>query len=364
MQPLAGRLLDWLGMRIGFIVSVAWWSVASMLHAVAGGWASMAACRFLLGVGEAGNFPGAAKTVGEWFPPRERTLATGIYNSGASIGAMIAPPVVGAIILWWNWRLAFVLTGAVGFLWVILWAIFYRPVGKHPWLGAKERRHIEGGQAELPVGDPATGRGAWRVVLSQRNFWGIALARFLSEPSWAFFSYFIPTYMHDERGWDLKDVALYAWVPFLAADLGCLFGGALPPLFQKMGFRLLVARKASATVAGLIMVMAIFITRAPTAAWAIFYISVAAFAHQTMSSTVLTLPADLFPKRTVATAFGLAGSVGYAGSTLFTLIVGFVATEFGYGPLFTTIAFLDLIGAAMIWTLIRAPRTEAGAAAA
>jgi ACS family hexuronate transporter-like MFS transporter len=362
-QPLAGRLLDWLGTRVGFIVSVGWWSAASMLHALAGGWGSMAACRFLLGVGEAGSFPGAAKTVGEWFPPRERTLATGIYNSGASIGAMVAPPVVGAIILWWNWRLAFVLTGAIGFLWVILWAIFYRPVAQHPWLRPKERALIEGGRQELAVAEPPPGRGAWRVVLSQRNFWGIALARFLSEPAWQFFTYFIPLYMKTEHGWHLKDVALFAWVPFLASDLGCLFGGALPPLFQKLGLKLLTARKASATVAGLIMLTAVFVAKAPSAGWAIFFISVAAFAHQTMSSTVLTLPADLFPKRTVGTAFGLAGSVGYAGGTLFVLIVGVVAGKFGYGPLFTTIAFLDLIGAALIWTLIRAPRPEEPAAA-
>ena len=149
MQPVAGLFIDWVGTRLGFIASVIWWSIASMLHGLAIGWPSMAACRALLGVGEAGNFPGAAKTVHEWFPPRERTIATGIYNSGASIGGVIAPPIVAGIILMWNWRAAFFLTGAIGFLWVILWAIFYRPLARHPWVWPQERQHIEAGRQEL-----------------------------------------------------------------------------------------------------------------------------------------------------------------------------------------------------------------------
>ena len=358
MQPLAGRFLDWVGTRLGLLVSVTWWSIASMLHGLATGWPSMAFYRVLLGMGEAGSFPGAAKTVREWFPPRQRTVATGIYNSGASVGALLAPPAVAAIMIWWNWRLAFVLTGAVGFLWVILWAVFYRPLAKHPWLTRKERDFIQAGDKDLAVAEPPKERGTWRIVLAQRNFWGIALARFLSEPAWQFFIYFIPLYLYDERHWAIKDVALFAWMTFIGADLGCLFGGFLPPLFQRLGLGLLTARKASATVSGLIMIFAIFVARAPSDAWAIFFISVASFAHQSMSSTLLTLPADLFPRRTVATAFGLAGSVGYAGGMLFVLIVGALAATVGYGPLFTAIAFLDLIGAALVWLLVRAPKPE------
>jgi ACS family hexuronate transporter-like MFS transporter len=358
MQPVAGVFMDWVGTRLGFLISVAWWSVASMLHGLATGWPSMAACRALLGVGEAGNFPGAAKTVREWFPPRERTVATGLYNSGASVGMLVATPIVAAIMLWWSWRMAFVMTGAVGFLWVILWAIFYRPLARHPWMTRSEREHIEAGQKDLAVPEPPPDRSRWRIVLAQRNFWGIALARFFSEPAWQFFVFFIPLYLKDARGWDLKEVAYFAWLSFVGADLGCLIGGFLPPLFQKLGLSLLTARKASATVAGLIMVAAVFVAGAPTEFWAIFFISMAAFAHQAMSSTLLTLPADLFPKRTVATAFGLAGTVGYAGGMIFVAIVGYVSAHFGYAPLFTAIAFLDLIGAALVWILIRAPKVE------
>jgi MFS transporter, ACS family, hexuronate transporter len=379
MQPVAGLFIDWVGARVGFIVSVIWWSIASMLHGLGIGWRSMTACRALLGVGEAGNFPGAAKTVNEWFPPRERTIATGIYNSGASIGGVIAPPIVAAIILIWNWRVAFFLTGAVGFLWVILWAILYRPLARHPWISERERRHIEAGGEELaaqeteePAALPGASRDpAWRIVLSrwwsvvtQRNFWGIALARFLSEPAWRLILYFIPLYMERAHGWKLKETMYYVWLPFVGADLGCLFGGFLPPLFQKLGLSILTARKASATVAGLIMLTAALIAGATSPFWAIFYIAVAAFAHQTMSSTLLTLPADLFPKRTVATAFGLAGTVGYAGGLIFLGIISQVVDTYGYSPLFTTIAFLDIIGAGLVWLLIRKPKIAPPAPAA
>jgi MFS transporter, ACS family, hexuronate transporter len=358
MQPLMGRFMDWVGLKMGFMVSVAWWSVASMLHGLAMGWPSMTVCRFLLGVGEAGNFPGAAKAVREWFPPKERTLATGVYNSGASVGMLVAAPLVAGIMYYWNWRVAFLVTGAIGFLWIILWRLIYQPLATCRWITNRERSHIESGQADLAVTEPPPEHGAWRIVLPQRNFWGIALARFLSEPAWQFFVFFIPLYLHDERGWAIKDLALYGWLPFVGADLGCLLGGMVPPLFQKMGLSLLTARKAAATVAGVIMLTAVFIGGAPSAAWAVFFISVAAYAHQSMSSVLLTLPADLFPKRTVATAFGLAGSVGYIGGLGFILVVGYVTAAFGYTPLFTIIAFLDLIGAALVWILIRKPKTE------
>jgi ACS family hexuronate transporter-like MFS transporter len=356
MQPVAGRVMDWLGTRLGFILAVVLWSVSNMLHGFAGGWRSLAFFRVLLGAGEAGNFPGAIKTVGEWFPPKQRTIATGIFNTGASIGAMLAPPVVVWIIWKWNWQAAFVATGAVGFLWVILWTIFYRPPEKHPWLTPRERAVIQAEHTELPVAEPPKEHGVWRVVLPQRNFWAISLARFLSEPAWQFFSYWIPLYMMEARGLDLKGIAMFAWVPFLAAALGCLFGGMLSPFFQKLGLSVLTSRKASATVAGLIMVPAIFIGMAPSPEWAILFFSVGAFAHQTMSSTLLTLPADLFPKRTVGTAYGRAGTAGYAGGILFTLIVGYVAQNIGYAPLFVAIAFLDLIGAGLLWLMVRVPR--------
>jgi ACS family hexuronate transporter-like MFS transporter len=352
-QPLAGRLIDWLNLRRGLALSITWWSLAQMLAGLAGGWRSFAFFRGLLGLGEAGNFPAAAKAVSEWFGPRERTVAMGVLNMGAGLGAFVAPHLVVAFILLYGWQSAFVVTGGVGLVWMILWVVLYRSPEQHPWMSPAELAHVRRGQDELPVPQATEeGRGTWRLVLGQKNFWAIALARFMSEPAWQFFTYWIPLYLSTERHLDLKHMPYFASVPFLAADLGCLFGGVLSPLFVRLGLSVMRARKASVTLCAALMVLAIFIGRAPNAAWATAFFCVGAFAHQAISSTLLTLPADLFPRRAVATAGGMAGSVGFFGGMLFTLVVGYVAKTIGYSPLFVGIAFFDLIGAAVLWALL------------
>ena len=207
-----------------------------------------------------------------------------------------------------------------------------------------------------------SGEGVWKIVLFQRNFWAIGIARFFSEPAWQFFTYWIPLYLYTERHMDLKQIGYFAWLPWLAADLGSVFGGALSPFFiGKMKMSVLTARKCSAATAALIMVFAIFIGRAPSPGWAIFFFCVGAFAHQAMSSTLMTLPADLFPKSTVATANGLSGTTAVLGGMFFTAVVGYVAETIGYGPIFIIIAFLDIIGVTFLWWLLRAPKPiEAG----
>jgi MFS transporter, ACS family, hexuronate transporter len=372
MQPITGWIIDALGTRTGFLLAVVWWSIANMLHVFARGWGSFAFFRALLGVGEAGNFPAAVKTVSEWFPARERTIATGIFNIGSSTGAIIAPPLVVWVILTFEevtiggqtynlgWQAAFCLTGVIGFIWVALWAWFYHPPEQHPLMTAEELAHIRSDQGAITA-QPDAQQRVWRVVLTQGNFWGLACARFLAEPAWQFFVYWIPMYLSTERHLNLKEIALFAWMPFLAADLGCLFGGFLSPLFQRWGCSVLTARKCAATVCALLMPCALLIGKAPSAGLAIFFFCVGAFAHQALSSTLLTLPADLFPKHTVATAYGLSGGIGYFGGMLFTLLVGWVVTRLGYGPLFTIIAFLDIFGAVALWSLVRAPRRESTA---
>jgi MFS transporter, ACS family, hexuronate transporter len=356
MQPFSGRIIDWLNLRVGLALSIGWWSVAQMLSGFAMGWPAFAAFRALLGVGEAGNFPAGAKTVSLWFRPRERTVATGIFNVGAGLGQAIAAPLVVFVILQYNWQTAFVITGAVGLVWVALWLLIYRSPEDHPWMSPAELAHIREGQTELAVKEEPAEKGVWKVVLGQKNFWALAAARFLSEPAWQFFTYWIPLYLATERHMKLKAIGYFAWVPFIAGDVGCLFGGFLSPFFFKLGSSVLTARKLSASVCAVIMVGAIFIGSAPSAGWAIFFFCIGAFAHQAMSSTLLTLPADLFPKRTVATANGLSGMVGGFGGLLFTKVVGVVAMSVGYAPLFVAIAFFDLIGAAFLWGLLREQR--------
>ena len=362
MQPLSGRIIDWLNLRKGVALSIAWWSIAQVLTAVAVGWRGFAVFRALLGMGEAGNFPAAAKAVSQWFRPRERTIATGILNMGAGFGGLIAPPLVAYLILRHGWQSAFVVTGAIGLGWVVLWLLLYRSPETHPWMSPAELAYVTEGQEELAVDDEPKEKGVWRVVLRQKNFWAVAVARFLSEPAWQFFTYWIPFYLATERHMNLKQIASFAWLPFLAGDLGSLFGGVLSPFFVKLRCSVITARKLSASVCAILMVFAIYIGKAPTAGWAVFFFCIAAFAHQAMAATLLTLPADLFPRRTVATANGLSGTVGGLGGLLFTMAVGIVALNIGYGPLFVAIAFFDLIGSALLWALLREPPRNAIAA--
>ncbi len=358
MQPISGRIIDFLNLRRGFSLAAAWWSVANILHAFARSPLTFGIFRGLLGVGEAGNFPGIAKTASEWFPPRERTMATGIANIGSGTGALIATPLVAWIIWKWGWQQAFVITGAIGFFWVILWVWFYRSPEKHPMITPEELAHIQQGQQELNVEETTNEKGVWKVVFTQRNFWGIAIARFLSEPAWQFFSYWIPIYLVSQRGMNIKQIGMFAWIPFLAADLGSFVGGILSPFYQKLGLTVLNARRASMTTGALLMPFALFIATAPTGEGAVFWLCFGAFGHNCISATLLTLPADLFPKRTVATANGMAGAIGYFGGMLFTWRVGWLAMNVGYTPIFTTIALLDIIGAIALWTILRVPKTQ------
>ncbi len=357
MMPLAGRIIDWLGLRLGFTLSIITWSIAQMVTAFATGWRSFAVFRALLGMTEAGNFPGGAKAVSQWFRPKERTLATGIFNMGAGIGALIAPPLVAWLILAYSWQTAFVVTGAFGLVWAALWAWLYRSPEKHPWLSKQEFAHIKEGERELATVEAPKDKGVWKIVLPQRNFWALGIARFFSEPAWQLFSYWIPLYLATERHMNIKEIGYFAWLPFLAADLGSMFGGVLSPFFiNKLGMAVMPARKCAATVSAFLMVFVLFISGASTPGWAIFFFCIGTFAHQSMSATLMTLPADLFPKSTVATANGLSGTVAVLGGMIFTTITGRVAQSIGYGPLFTTIAFLDIIGVAFLWSLLRDPK--------
>lgn len=366
MMPLSGRFLDRVGIKLGFSIAVTFWSIAKMLHSLAKGVFSFSVVRVLLGAGEAANFPGIAKVASEWFPPKERTMATGIANMGAGVGALIAPPLMIWLMFKVGWQEAFVITGAIGFFWVVPWALFYKSPEQNSLITSEELQYITEGQRELQAEEKDAGpqKNVWKLVLGQRNFWGIALARFLSEPAWQFFSYWIPIYFVMQRGVDLKQFALFGWLPFLAADVGSFVGGLLSPFYHKLGFKVLTARKAAMTTTALMMPFAVLIIKSPTVGWAVLWFCVAAFGHQGISATLLTLPADLFPKHTVGTANGLSGTCGHFGGMLFTFAVGWFVTHVGYTPVFVTIAFLDLIGATLIWTLIREPKTEVPSMAA
>ena len=360
MQPVCGRIMDWLGVKRGLSLAVIWWSIANMLHAFARTPFSFGAFRALFGVGEAGNFPGVAKAISEWFPAKERTIAFGLANSGSGLGSLVAMSLVAWIIYRFGWQQAFVVTGIIGCFWIVPW-MFYKPPEQNSLLTPAELRYITEGQKELQAEEKDDGprKNVWKLILGQRNFWGIALARFFAEPAWQFFSVWIPYYFKTERGLDLKQIALFLWVPYLVAFVGSLIGGYLSPLYQKLGFKVLNARRLAMTTAACVMPACLLVINAPSAGWAIFWICIAIFGHQFIAAVLFVLPVDLFPKSTVATAIGLSGACGHFGGMLFILAVGWLVTHIGYSPVLVIIALLNLIGATLLWTLIREPKAEA-----
>ncbi len=354
MQTVAGGVLDALGTRLGFFLFAIGWAFSNMAHGLATGWQSLAFFRMLLGATEAAAIPAGAKTVATWFPPRERPLATSLFQMGTSVGNMIAPPLVAFCILAWNWQAAFYVTGALSLVWAGMWWWGYRDPAAHPRLSATERALIDAGQDEDVAGKPATRKD----VLRSRSFWAIATPRFLSEPAWQTFNFFIPLYLVAVWNLDLKSIALWAWLPFLAADFGSLAAGLLPAWLMKRGAGLLTSRKITMTLGALCMLGPACIGLATSPGMAIALFCVGGFAHQMLNGALITLCADVFDKRTVGTASGMAGTSAWVGGMLFTLLIGQSADEFGYNPLFVALAGLDLLAAAVLWTILRNPSRE------
>jgi len=351
-QPVAGYLLDVLGLKIGLAIFVLAWAVTNMAHGLANSWQTLAGLRGLLGFSEGSANPAGMKATAEWFPARERGLAGGVYNIGASVGSMLAPPLVAWAILAYNWRMAFVVTGALGLIWVGLWLLFYQSPGRHRSLSEAERKYIAAGQEKHLEGDGS--RPSFRSILVQRNFWGIALPRFLADPTWGTLTFWLPLYLSRVRHFDLKHIALFAWIPFLAADFGCLFGGALAMTLQKRArLGVVNARRWVFTVGAVLMLgvgAAGFVVSPYTA---IALLSLAGFAHQTLSVTVITMASDLFRKNEVATAAGMAGLFGNAGLLIFSLLIGGLVAKVGYAPFFACLGLFDVLGAIVLWTLVR-----------
>ncbi|MDE2597608.1 MAG: MFS transporter [Sphingomonadales bacterium] len=354
MQSVAGAVIDHLGTRLGFFVFAIGWSAANILHAFAGGWASLALFRGMLGATEAAAIPAGTKVVSEWFPARERPLATSVFQMGTSLGNMVAPPLVAFCILNWGWQVAFIVTGAFSLVWAAGWWLGYRTPAEHPRLQAAEREWIATERCAEAESEAAAPRPATRgAVLRSRQFWAIALPRFLAEPAWQTFNFFIPLYLVAVWKLDLKAIALWAWLPFLAADLGSLAAGLLPPALMRRGVGLVGSRKLTMTAGALCMVGPACIGLAHSAEMAIALFCVGGFAHQMLNGALITLCADLFDSRTVATASGMAGSVAWIGGLLFTFAIGKSADAWGYDPLFVALAGLDLLGAALLWALLR-----------
>jgi MFS transporter, ACS family, hexuronate transporter len=315
----------------------------------------LAGLRGLLGFAEGSANPAGMKATAEWFPAKERGLAGGIYNIGASLGSMLAPPLVAWAILTYNWQSAFVITGSFGAIWVLLWLWAYQSPDRHAALSDEERAYIKAGQ-ESHLSAAGT-RPSILEIASQRNFWGIALPRFLADPTWGTLTFWVPLYLSQARGFDLKQIALFAWLPFLAADIGCLTGGTIVMALQKRGISLINARKWAFTIGACLMMGMGFVGLVQSPYAAIALLSLGGFAHQTLSVTVITMSTDLFKRSEVATVAGMAGTFGNLGLLIFSLLIGELVGTLGYTPFFVGLAVLDLVGAALLWTLVREARS-------
>jgi ACS family hexuronate transporter-like MFS transporter len=353
LQPAAGYFLDSVGLKVGFTLAVAAWSLVTMAHAFVSGWFGFAALRALLGLAEGSAQPAGQKLVAEWFPARERGLAGGIYNIGASFGAVFAPPLVAWAVMMHSWRLAFVIAGGIGVVWALLWFFHYDTPARHRRLGTAERAYILSGQ-EARLAARST-RPSILALARRRDLWGIALPRLLADPVWGMLSFWMPLYLARARGFDLTQIALFAWLPFLAADLGCLFGPAVVAFLQRRGIHLIDARRAAFTLGAAMMTGMAFVGLATNPYAAIALLCVGGFAHQTLSVTVITMASDLFNRNEVATAAGLAGLAGNLGVLVFSLLLGQMVDRVGYEPFFILLGVLDLVGAVLLWTLVRKP---------
>jgi len=349
-QSVSGRIFDRFGCRIGFAVSISVWCGAAMAHSLIAGVGSFALCSFFLGLGEAGNWPGAAKVVAEWFPAQERALGMAVFNGGAAMGGVVAPLLVAA---WLSpimgWRTTFLVVGLAGFLWLAVWLVVYRPVEQHPCLSRIERDYIG---AKSPAAGAPVRVIRLRVLFSERKAWAILLARFFVDPIWWLYMLWLPIYLKDVHHLDLRQIGLFQWFPFLAAAVGSLFGGWLSGALVGRGWSLNAARKTAMGAAACLMPVGILAAHAHTPLTALGLISVVLFGFQMWISNVQTLPGDCFPASAVGTVAGLGGSAAGLSSLFFNLGTGWMVSSFGYGAVLTAAGVLAPIGALILFLTI------------
>jgi len=324
MNGVSGLLIDKLGTRAGYGIFVGWWSVCAMLHAFVRGFWSLGVFRFLLGMGEAGNWPGAVKVVAEWFPAEERSLASGIFNSGSSVGAILAPPIIAGLVLHFGWRSAFVAVGSLGLIWLAVWAALYR----------SPRRTID---------EPASPAISLRSLLRSRFVWTFTISKIFVDPVWYFYTFWFPTYLFHERHFDLASIGRYAWIPFFLAGLGSVGGGLIARIFLTAGLSVSGARKAAVTVA--VMMMTAAIPAVHVAGWAlsIALVSIAMAGYTAALANMLAMPADVIPARGVASVYGLASMGSGVGGMIFALTTGWLVDRYSYVPVFWLFGLIPII---------------------
>jgi len=338
MNGVSGPLIDRLGTRAGYALCMAWWSAASILHVFARGALSLGIFRFLLGAGEAGNWPAAIRIVAEWFPERERALASGVFNSGSAAGSILAPPIVAWILLSFGWRYAFAGIGILGFIWLLFWWPIYRVAPDTA--------------ARTPEAVPRP----W-ALFRTRFVWSFTVAKIFLDPVWYFYIFWFPEYLKNARNFNMADIGKFAWIPFLVAGSGNILGGLVSGGLVKRGIPVVRARKTSITIFAILMMAAVPAVLAPSAAAAIGWVSVAMTGYTGALASMLALPADVFPRNAVASVYGIASMGSGFGGMVFTMITGWVVQNYSYVPVFFGFGVIPLICAAILWTVTPAGAT-------
>ncbi|MCS6967867.1 MAG: MFS transporter [Cytophagales bacterium] len=339
-----GYLLDRFGVRLGFAVAIATWSLAGMAHALARSVTGFAAARFMLGIGEAANFPACLKTVSEWFPSKERALATGIFNSGSNIGAILAPLIVPWITLQLSWQWAFILTGALGFVWLLFWLPSYRQPEQRPAIPTAELAYIKEEKT------PSEEKISWRQLLSFRQTWTLCFVRFITDPVWWFFLFWIPKFLYARYSLQLQALSMPLIVLFLVADAGSIAGGWLSSFWLKKGYSLDFARRTTLLVCALLAAPVALASQMPSAASAVAIIALAAASYQGWSANIFTIITDLYPSKAVASMSGLAGMSGAIGGSVFSYLIGYLLEKTGNYTLIFSAAGVIF---ALAWAVLR-----------
>ena len=356
-QAIFGKIFDWVGTRMGFALSIGIWSIATALHAFAKGVWSLSIFRALLGVAEAGNWPGAAKANAEWFPTKERAFAQGIFNSGAAIGGIIAIPLIGYLSIYMDWKMVFILIGALGLLWLIPWLVIVKaPPKQHSWITEDERKYILSGQINEDIDGDGNHDGGYNPgtgeLLSRKQSWGVIVASAAIDPIWWLFIVWIPTYLFEVHGYNVKDLVGSGWIPFVGAMLGAWFGGLLAQNRLSSGWNVDKTRKFVITLGCLIMLPSLLMMSvAVTPVMALTLMFIILFGFQTAIGNVQTLPSDFYGGRTVGTLAGFAGMAAKLTAFALTLLVPIMTKGANYSSVFILGAFLALLAIACVWVL-------------
>lgn len=356
-QAIFGKIFDWIGTRLGFVLSIGVWSVATALHAFAQGILTFSFFRALLGVAEAGNWPGAAKANAEWFPVNERALAQGIFNSGAAIGGIISIPLIAYLAIVMDWKLIFILVGGVGLVWLVPWLVIVKaPPRYHSWLTDEEREYILSGQINEDLNEDGNLDGGYNPstaeLLSRKQSWGVIIASAAIDPIWWLFIIWIPTYLFEVHGFDIKQLAASGWLPYVGAMLGAWFGGLLAQNRFKAGWSVNRTRKFTITLGCLIMLPALLaMSVAVTPVLALTLMFIILFGFQTAIGNVQTLPSDFYGGKTVGTLSGFAGMAAKFAAAGLTYLVPVLTLGANYTPVFVLGAALALTAIASVWFL-------------